>query len=302
MLPSSHLITQSIRNETMSASVLIPLLNRIAEILERINPSEFEVPDFAENSAFLWSAENQGLIPIEDVNFVSIKLLKGINQARDILLSNTQRFASNLPANNALLWGARGMGKSSLIKAIHNNVSKEHKGLILVEIHREDISSIAHLLQILREANHYRFIIFCDDLSFDAQDNTYKSLKAVLEGGIEGRPENVLFYATSNRRHLMPREMIENEQETAISPSEAVDEKVSLSDRFGLWLGFHNCSQEIFFEMVDGYAEYFGIRMDPKHLRKEAIEWSMARGGRSGRVAWQFIQDLAGKLGKQVNF
>ena len=302
MLPSDHLITQSIRNGTMSYSVLVPILNRIAEVLERIKPSDFKVPDFSKNNAFLWSVENQGLIPIKHVNSVNIELLKGINQSRDILLSNTQRFASNLPANNALLWGARGMGKSSLIKAIHDTVSKENKGLVLVEIHREDISSITRLLKILREANHFQFIIFCDDLSFDIHDHTYKSLKAVLEGGIEGRPKNVLFYATSNRRHLMPREMIENEQETAISPSESVDEIVSLSDRFGLWLGFHNCTQEIFFEMVEGYAEFFEIQMNSEHLRKKALEWSMARGARSGRVAWQFIQDLAGQLGKQVNY
>jgi uncharacterized protein len=224
--------------------------------------------------------------------------LKGVDQSRDILLENTQRFAKGLPANNALLWGARGMGKSSLVKAAHRTVSNTQKSLKIVEIHREDINSLPILMNLLRSAAKFRFIIFCDDLSFDAQDTSYKSLKAALDGGLEGRPENVIFYATSNRRHLLPRDMIENERSTAISPSEAVQEKVSLSDRFGLWLGFHNCSQDDYFAMVHGYAKHFGLKMKPAELEQAANEWSVTRGARSGRVAWQFIQDLAGRLGK----
>ena len=244
------------------------------------------------------------LEPVAAVNAIDYALLKGIDRVRDILLENTRRFADGLPANNALLWGARGMGKSSLVKAVHAEVNVERaaqgeSGLALVEIHREDIPTLPRLLQRLR-AEARRCILFCDDLGFDGDDTSYKSLKAVLEGGIEGRPENVLFYATSNRRHLMPRDMIENERSTAIHTAEAVDEKVSLSDRFGLWLGFHNCDQDTFFDMVEGYARWFGLELSPDALRAEAREWSVTRGARNGRVAWQFVQDLAGRLGKRL--
>jgi len=233
---------------------------------------------------------------VAQVNRVPLALLKGVDRMRDTLFANTQRFASGLPANNALLWGARGMGKSSLVKAVHGEVG----GLKLVEIHRDDIASLPRLLGHLRAAPSDRFILFCDDLSFEAVDTSYKSLKAVLEGGIEGRPANVLFYATSNRRHLMPREMVENERSTAINPSEAVEEKVSLSDRFGLWIGFHNCSQDDYLDMVRGYAGHYGLHVPPATLDQDALEWARGRGSRSGRVAWQFIQDLAGRLGKTL--
>ncbi len=236
-----------------------------------------------------------------DINRLDIEQLIGINRSRDTLLENTRRFAEGYPANNALLWGARGMGKSSLVKAVHGTIAAETEGkLVLVEIHREDLSSLPQLLAVLRDSPR-RFILFCDDLSFDADDTTYKSLKAMLEGGIEGRPKNVIFYATSNRRHLMPRDMIENESSTGINPAEAVEEKVSLSDRFGLWLGFHNCDQDAFFEMLDGYVARYDLDIDQKTLRAEAIEWSMTRGARSGRVAWQYIQDLAGRQRKQLD-
>ena len=236
-----------------------------------------------------------------DINRLDIEQLIGINRSRDTLLDNTRRFAEGYPANNALLWGARGMGKSSLVKAVHGTISAETEGkLVLVEIHREDLSSLPQLLAVLRDSPR-RFILFCDDLSFDADDTTYKSLKAMLEGGIEGRPKNVIFYATSNRRHLMPRDMIENESSTGINPAEAVEEKVSLSDRFGLWLGFHNCDQDAFFEMLDGYVARYDLDIEQKTLRAEAIEWSMTRGARSGRVAWQYIQDLAGRQRKQLD-
>jgi predicted AAA+ superfamily ATPase len=241
-----------------------------------------------------------GLEPVAKVNRVPITLLKGVEQAKDTLLENTIRFAKGLPANNALLWGARGMGKSSLVKAAQAHVAREHKALKVVEIHREDISTLPQLMAILRAQAKFRFIVFCDDLSFDAQDTSYKSLKAALDGGLEGRPENVIFYATSNRRHLLPRDMIENERSTSISPSEAVQEKVSLSDRFGLWLGFHNCSQDDYFDMVHGYAGHFGLGMPKDQLEHAANEWSVTRGARSGRVAWQFIQDVAGRLGKKL--
>ncbi len=284
----------------MSDSELTPLLRRIADVLEKIHPSATKAPDFNTASAFVWNADEQVLIPVEKVNRVPIKLLKGIDLSRDTLVDNTTRFARGYPANNALLWGARGTGKSSLVKAAHCAVNDEINELVLIEIHREDISSLTQLLPILRESADYRFILFCDDLSFDGQDDTYKSLKALLEGGLEGRPDNVLFYATSNRRHLMPRDMIENERSTAINPAEAVEEKVSLSDRFGLWLGFHNCDQDTYFEIIEGYAEEFGLDFDKEQLHAEAIEWSVTRGARSGRVAWQFIQDLAGRLEKQI--
>ena len=277
---------------------LEPLLRRIAEALERISPPAEAVGlDGAE--AFVWRAERHRLEPVAKVNRVDLELLRGIDSVRDALLENTRRFAAGLPANNALLWGARGMGKSSLVKAVHaeaNAGAGDGDGLVLVEIHREDAPSLPDLLKLLAGVDR-RCILFCDDLSFDGRDAGFKSLKAVLEGGLEGRPRNVVFYATSNRRHLMPREMIENERSTAINPAEAVEEKVSLSDRFGLWLGFHTCSQDEYLAMVRGYVAHHGIPADGDSLRADAIEWSVARGARSGRVAWQFVQDLAGRLG-----
>ena len=277
------------------------LLARIADALERMAPARAQAPDFEAADAFVWSAIEKRLAPVAKVSRVDMKLLKGVDRVRDSLLDNTLRFARGKPANNALLWGARGMGKSSLVKASHATVveTMEKEGrpkLKLVEIHREDIETLPHLMSLLR-ASPFPFLLFCDDLSFDLADTSYKSLKAVLEGGIEGRPENVLFYATSNRRHLLAREMIENERSTAINPGEAVEEKVSLSDRFGLWLGFHRCSQEEYLAMVTGYAEHFGLNVSPETLRAEAFEWATTRGSRSGRVAWQFIQDLAGREG-----
>lgn len=284
----------------MSDSELAPLLRRIAEALEALAPAP--AADAALDSAegFIWHADGARLEAVPRINRLDLALLKGIDSVRDILLDNTRRFARGLPANNALLWGARGMGKSSLIKAVHGLVAAEAPdGLPLVEIHREEIVSLPLLLARLRGAGR-RCLLFCDDLSFDAEDTTYKSLKAALEGGIEGRPDNVLFYATSNRRHLMPRDMVENERATAIHPGEAVEEAVSLSDRFGLWLGFHSCDQATFLAMVEGYAIHFDLAMDRARLRAEAIEWSMTRGARSGRVAWQFVQDLAGRLGAKL--
>ncbi len=285
----------------MSEIINITLLQRIADALDRMSGPKSVSPNFTSATAFIWYADRNHLEPICNVNRIPISLLKGIDHAREILLENTRRFSVSLPANNALLWGARGMGKSSLVKAVHAAVLKESDNLVLVEIHREEISSLPHLLAVLRDQLRYKFILFCDDLSFDGQDDTYKSLKALLEGGIEGRPENVIFYATSNRRHLMPRDMIDNERSTAITAAESVDEKVSLSDRFGLWLGFHNCDQDTFFSMIEGYAEQFQLNIPIEKLHSEAIEWSVTRGGRSGRVAWQFIQDLAGRLGKRLN-
>lgn len=279
----------------------LPLLRRIADALERLAPPARRVADVAAAGAFVWHADDDWLEPVVRVSRVDIDLLKGIERQRDILLENTRRFARGLPTNNALLWGARGMGKSSLVKAVHARVEEEMPGRVgLVEIHREDIQSLPRLLGILRDGKR-RFIIFCDDLSFDGHDASYKSLKAVLEGGIEGRPTNVVFYATSNRRHLMPRDMIENERSTAINPAEAVEEKVSMSDRFGLWLGFHPCGQDVFFDIVQGYAAAYGLPIPPAELRARANEWSVTRGARSGRVAWQFIQDLAGELGKPLD-
>jgi uncharacterized protein len=272
------------------------LIERIARAIERLGPRETEAPDFAGHDAFVWQAETQGFLPVADVNRLPLPLLKGIDRMRDMLLANTERFARGLPANNALLWGARGMGKSSLVKAVHGEV----EGLKLVEIHRDDIASLPHLLSHLRAASGQRFILFCDDLSFEARDTSYKSLKAVLEGGIEGRPPNVLFYATSNRRHLMPREMVDNERSTAINPGEAVEEKLSLSDRFGLWIGFHNCSQDDYLDMVRAYAEHYRLAIKDKALKEEALAWALGRGSRSGRVAWQYIQDLAGRLGRPL--
>jgi len=270
-------------------------LDRLIALIERAVPPAPVPPDFAAADAFVWHPSARALEPVREVNRVDIGLLRGVDRVRDILVDNTERFARGLPANNVLLWGARGMGKSSLVKAAHAAVNRDHT-LKLIEIHREDIETLPHLMSLVRSAPH-RFILFCDDLSFDHDDTSYKSLKAVLEGGIEGRPPNVVFYATSNRRHLLPRDMAENEASTAINPHEAVEEKVSLSDRFGLWLGFHKCSQDEYLEMVRGYVAYHGIAVDDASLVAEALEWATTRGARSGRVAWQYVQDLAGRRG-----
>jgi predicted AAA+ superfamily ATPase len=278
------------------------LLARIAAALERLAPPPPPPADLSVADAFVWHPERSALWPVPKVSAIPLGLLHGIERQRDVLLENTRRFARGLPANNALLWGARGMGKSSLVKAIHAAVNGETRasgGVALIEIHREDIRSLPTLMAVLREAPR-RCLLFCDDLSFDAGESDYKSLKAVLEGGVEGRPANVLFYATSNRRHLLSRDMIENERSSALNPGEAVEEKVSLSDRFGLWLGFHHCDQQTYFAMVEGYAGAFGIAVDPETIRKEAAEWAVTRGSRSGRVAWQFIQDLAGRHGVRI--
>jgi uncharacterized protein len=288
--------------QTMSSNpVTSDALGRIAEALERLSPPSGTQADLSTSDAFVWHAADRRLAPVAKVNRVDLSLLKGIDRNRDTLLANTERFAKGLPANNALLWGARGMGKSSLVKAVHAavNATGLDQPLKLVEIHREDIESLPVLLNVLR-ATPFRFILFCDDLSFDAGDSSYKALKAVLEGGVEGRPENVLFYATSNRRHLMPRDMIDNERSTAINPGEAVEEKVSLSDRFGIWLGFHPCSQDDYWEMVRAYAREFNLDMPLSELRAEALEWAATRGNRSGRTAWQFILDLAGRMGVKL--
>jgi predicted AAA+ superfamily ATPase len=276
-------------------------LARIATALERLTPPPPKPVDFARAEAFVWHPQGRRLSPVPRVNRVEMGLLKGIDRMRDVLLENTERFARGLPANNALLWGARGMGKSSLVKAVHADVAAHTAapGLKLIEIHREDIESLPELMDLLRPARA-RFIVFCDDLSFEAEDTSYKSLKTVLEGGIEGRPENVVLYATSNRRHLMAREMMENERATAINPGEAVEEKVSLSDRFGLWLGFHRCSQDEYLAMVEGYVAHFRLAIGAEELRRDALEWATTRGARSGRVAWQYVQDLAGRLGAKL--
>jgi predicted AAA+ superfamily ATPase len=280
-------------------------LERIAAALERIAGAPGKPCDCDSADAFVFSRETATLVPVPSVNRIDIALLRGIGQARDILLANTERFARGFPANNALLWGARGMGKSALIKAAHATINKRLAGcpafkpLKLIEIHREDIEGLPALMALLR-GKPWHFLIFCDDLSFDGADTSYKSLKAALEGGIEGRPPNVLFYATSNRRHILSREMIENERGTAINPDDAVQEKISLSDRFGLWLGFHSCSQDDYLAMVYGYAEHFGLALSREKITREALEWSVTRGSRSGRTAWQYIQDLAGRLGKAV--
>jgi predicted AAA+ superfamily ATPase len=277
------------------------VLNRIANALERLAPPTAATSDLNAADGFIWNAEHMGLDPVAAINRVDINLLKGVQLQRDILYDNTLRFASGLPANNALLWGARGMGKSSLVKAVHAQVNAETGGnLALVEIHREDLETLPRLLTLVRQSNRY-CVIYCDDLSFDYEDTSYKSLKAVLEGGIEGRPKNVLFYATSNRRHLMSRDMIENERSTAIHASEAVEEKVSLSDRFGVWLGFHACDQDTYFAMIEGYCSALGINLSDEELRKRAKEWTITRGSRSGRVAWQFVQNLAGELGIPID-
>jgi predicted AAA+ superfamily ATPase len=283
------------------ADDLTLVLTRIAAALERLAPPRPEPLDLQGADAFVWHADRRGgpgiLAPVHHVARVELALLQGIDQARDILLANTSRFAAGLPANNAMLWGARGMGKSSLVKAVHAAVNAQQPGaLALIEIARDDIFGLPALLAQLRAATR-RCLVFCDDLSFERQDHDYKALKSVLDGGIEGRPANVLFYATSNRRHLMPRDMIENEQATALNPGEAIEEKVSLSDRFGLWIGFHHCDQATYFRMVEAYAASLGIETAVDSLRAAAAEWSVTRGARSGRVAWQFIQDYAARLG-----
>ena len=280
-------------------------LARITAALERLAPPPIAAT-LPPGQAFVWEPAAGGLVAVPHVAHVDLELLKGIETQRDTLLANTRRFADGLPANNALLWGARGMGKSSLVKAVHEEVnrrrpkSQKNAPLVLIEIHREDIASLPQLLRILRGSKK-RFLLYCDDLSFDKDDTSYKSLKAALEGGIEGRPVNTIFYATSNRRHLMPRDLVDNERATAINPGEAVEEKVSLSDRFGLWLGFHHCGQDEYLAMIEGYAAYHKLKIAPEELRRRALAWAMGRGGRSGRVAWQFIQDLAGELGQKLD-
>lgn len=284
-----------------SISLLAAKLDRLIAVLERAAPPAPAAVDLDAADAFVWTPETRALQPVPRVNRVAIGLLRGVDRARDLAIENTERFARGLPANNVLLWGARGMGKSSLVKAAQAEVNARiaaegRTPLKLIEIHREDIETLPALMTLVRPAP-YRFIVFCDDLSFDHDDTSYKSLKAVLEGGIEGRPDNVVFYATSNRRHLLPRDMMENERSTAINPHEAVEEKVSLSDRFGLWIGFHKCSQDEYLAMVDGYVAAFDIPIAPEELRADALEWATTRGARSGRVAWQYVQDLAGRKG-----
>ena len=271
-------------------------LERIADALERLAPKTEDFPNFDNFSAFMWHVAPDYLEPVKITNAVDISLLKGIDQVSDILLNNTMQFANGFPANNALLWGARGMGKSSLVKAVHAKINNDGLNLKIVELQRDDLGSVSRLLKVLRGLP-YKFILFCDDLSFSYDDQNYKSLKAILDGGLEGRPENVIFYATSNRRHLMPRDMIENERSSSITPSEAVEEKISLSDRFGLWLGFHPCSQDEFFDIIEGYVKHYNLLIDRLEIETQATEWARTRGSRSGRVAWQFFIDLAGKHG-----
>ncbi|MEP1207987.1 MAG: ATP-binding protein [Rhizobiaceae bacterium] len=284
-------------------SLLNDKLDKLNSLLERAVPPAQPALDIESADAFVWNAATQYLQPVPKVNRVEMVLLKGIDQVRDILIENTRRFALGNAANNALLWGARGMGKSSLVKAAHATINGDRESgataLKLIEIHREDIDSLPDLLSLIRDTE-YRYILFCDDLSFDHDDTSYKALKAALDGGVEGRPDNAIFYATSNRRHLMPRDMIENERSTAISPSEAVEEKVSLSDRFGLWLGFHKCNQDDYLAMVSGYIDHFDLGVALDEIRGDALEWSTTRGSRSGRVAWQYVVDLAGRLGKSL--
>jgi predicted AAA+ superfamily ATPase len=275
-------------------------LDRLIEAVARLAPASAPQTDLAVADCFVWQADPGYLEPVHKVNRVEIGLIRGVDRVRDILVDNTERFARGYAANNVLLWGTRGMGKSSLVKAVHAEINASgRQDLKLIEIHREDIDTLPRLMMRLKAAP-YRFILFCDDLSFDHDDTSYKSLKAALEGGVEGRPDNVIFYATSNRRHLLPRDMIDNERSTAINPGEAVEEKVSLSDRFGLWLGFHKCSQDDYLAMVDGYVAHYGLEIDADALRAQALEWATTRGSRSGRVAWQFTQDLAGRLGKPL--
>jgi predicted AAA+ superfamily ATPase len=287
----------------ISADLLAEKIDLLIKAVERLAPPSVPRTDLASADCFVWEADPGYLEPVGKVNRVDINLIRGVDHVRDILLDNTERFTAGLPANNALLWGARGMGKSSLVKAVHASINAARKPgeppLKLIEIHREDIDTLPALMTILKKAP-FRFILFCDDLSFDHDDTSYKSLKAALEGGVEGRPANVIFYATSNRRHLLPRDMIDNERSTAINPSEAVEEKVSLSDRFGLWLGFHKCSQDEYLEMIRGYVDHHKLAIGAEELRASALEWATTRGSRSGRVAWQFVQDLAGRLGQRL--
>ena len=275
-------------------------LDQMAGALERLSPPPSQYPSFENHDAFVWNTAPDQLKPVIQVSRVELDLLVGIDRARDILLENTLKFSEGLSANNALLWGARGMGKSSLIKAVHQKVIDQGKSLKIVELQREDLASVSRLLDILRTSSQ-RFLLFCDDLSFSHDDQHYKSLKAVLDGGLEGRPENVLFYATSNRRHLMPRDMIENEKSSSINPSEAVEEKVSLSDRFGLWLGFHPCTQDEYLEMIARYCKAYELSLDFDFIKAQAIEWQATRGARSGRVAWQFFVDLAAKTNTNID-
>jgi len=279
----------------------VRLLTRIAQAVERLGPQPEPKIDIKNADAYVWDAKARFLEPIAETQHMDLSLLLGIDDLRDILLANTMQFAKGFSANNALLWGARGMGKSSLVKAIHASINRQMPhSLVLVEIHRDDIETLPMLVHMLRGWVIRRFILFCDDLSFEREDTSYKSLKTALEGGIEGRPDHILFYATSNRRNLMPREMVANESATAIHPGEAAEEKISLSDRFGLWLGFHHCSQDTYLEMVESYSKHFRLGMNDKELKKQAMEWANTRGNHSGRVAWQFIQDLAGRLGKRI--
>lgn len=286
-------------NETI-LNKLVSELELLRKAVQSIAPADKRINDFQTADCFVWSPASSFLQPVARPNRIDIGLIKGVDHVRDILIDNTERFANGLPANNTLLWGARGMGKSSLVKSVHaHTINTKNRDLKLIEIHREDIDTLPELLNILREQDT-RFILFCDDLSFDHDDTSYKSLKAALDGGIEGRPDNVIFYATSNRRHLLPRNMMENESSTAINPHESVEEKVSLSDRFGLWLGFHKCDQDDYLSMIYGYSEHFGFEIDKDELKAKSLEWATTRGGRSGRVAWQFTQDLAGRMGKKL--
>lgn len=286
--------------QDQTTALLLNEIRRLTDAVERLAGPAPAKNDWSAADCFVWSAENKSLQPVPRPNRIALQLIRGVDHVRDILHENTLRFAEGFPANNVLLWGARGMGKSSLVKAVHEDVrNATGVSLKLVEVHREDISTLPALMSLMKDQDH-RIIVFCDDLSFDHDDTAYKSLKAALDGGIEGRPDNVLFYATSNRRHLLPRNMMENEQSTAINPGEAVEEKVSLSDRFGLWLGFHKCNQEDYLTMINSYAEHFKLGIDEETLRAEALEWATTRGGRSGRVAWQYIQDLAGRLRKPL--
>ncbi|MCZ8179441.1 MAG: ATP-binding protein [Rhizobium sp.] len=279
-----------------TVTALLAEVRRLADAVERLAGPAPAINDWQAADCFVWAPARLHLQPVKRPNRVELGLIRGVDHVRDILHENTLRFAEGFPANNVLLWGARGMGKSSLVKAVHADIIKVNGiPLKLVEVHREDVSTLPALLDIIKDAPE-RIVVFCDDLSFDHDDTAYKSLKAALDGGVEGRPDNVLFYATSNRRHLLPRHMMENEQSTAINPSEAVEEKVSLSDRFGLWLGFHKCSQDDYLTMIDGYAAHFQLPLAREQLHHEALEWATTRGGRSGRVAWQYIQDLAGRL------
>ncbi len=300
-LPEGVTVGRGGTEEAPASESMAANLTRIAAALERLAPPPAHLPDLDAAPGFVWETEPDRLVPVERIARIPLALLRGVDRARDTLLENTRRFARGLPANNALLWGARGMGKSSLVKAVHGAVMEEVPTLRIVEIQREDLPSLGRLLDLLRAAPERRFILFCDDLSFEKEDVHYKSLKAVLDGGIAGRPDNVLIYATSNRRHLMPRDMIENERSSAIHPAEAVEEKVSLSDRFGLWLGFHPCTQDEFLAMIEGYCRHYGLEIAPERLRAEAIEWQQGRGGRSGRVAWQFFLDLAGRHGIRLD-